>query len=407
MKYWRGYLIAGIIAAITFVINRLAATYSNLVDMVYPYLTRTVQTFLAEWSGGLDFCVWQVAAVVLILIALVTVVLMIVLRWNPIQWLGWILAGVACVWFLHTCIYGLNYHAGSLATDIRLNVTEYTLEELESATAYYRDLANGLADQVDRDSNGDVIYPEFEIMALQAGDGFEALTYDYSYSVFAGSKAPVKKLGWSKMYTSMGITGVTMGMTGEAAVNPEIPAVGIPFTMCHEMAHRMCIAIERDANFGAFLASMANPNKEFQYSAYFMAYLYCYDALYAQGSAEATTAAARIDAGVTENFRHDLDEYSRFYSENMKKSASKMANKVNDTYLKTSGDEEGIASYDQVTDLLVSWHIQQVVIPSQQEDAESVFDPYDESQVDLSGIVNALDKVPTGDTDKEPGTEGE
>ena len=96
MKYWRGYLIAAIIFVITNIIQKLAATYSDLVDMVYPYLTRTVQTFLAQWSGGMDFCVWQVAVVVLVLIALATVVLMIVLRWNPIQWLGWILTGIAC-----------------------------------------------------------------------------------------------------------------------------------------------------------------------------------------------------------------------------------------------------------------------------------------------------------------------
>lgn len=399
MKYWRGYLIAAIIAAITMVINRLASTYSNLVDMVYPYLTRTVQNFLAEWSGGLDFCVWQVAAVVLILITLVSIVLMIVLRWNPIQWLGWILTGAACVWLLNTCIYGLNYHAGPLSTDIRLNVTEYTLQELEDATAYYRDRANELADLVDRDGSGNVLYSDFEVLAQQAGDGFSVLTYDYSYSVFAGSRLPVKKLGWSNMYTSMGITGVTMGMTGEAAVNPETPAVALPFTMCHEMSHRMCIAIERDANFGAFLACQANSDKQFQYSAYFMAYRYCYDALYDQGSAEATTAAARLDAGVNENFRRDLDAYDQFFRDNVKKQSSKMANRINDTYLKTSGDEEGIASYDQVADLLVSWHIQQVVLPSQEEETNSVFDPYDETQVDLSGIVTALDKMQL--TDKE------
>ena len=61
---------------------------------------------------------------------------------------------------------------------------------------------------------------------------------------------------------------------------------------------------------------------------------------------------------------------------------------LNDTYLKTSGDEEGIASYGQVCDLLVSWHIQTVVLPSITVE-ESQFDPYDESQIDLSGIVNA------------------
>lgn len=400
MKYWRGYLIAAIIAAITMVINRLGSTYSKIVDMVYPYLTRTLQDFLCNWSGGLDFCIWQVAVVVMALLALVTIVLMIILRWNPIQWFGWILVGASCVWLLHTGIYGLNYHAGPISEDIRLNVTEYTLEELESATIYYRDRANDLADLVDRDGGGNVIFPEFEALALDAGNGFESLVLNKSYSIFAGSTDPVKKLGWSKMYTSMGITGVTMGITGEAAVNPEIPAVSLPFTMCHEMAHRMCIAIERDANFSAFLACDANTSTEFQYSGYFMAYLYCYEALYAEGSAEATTAAARIDSGVKTNLRYDLDSYNRFFHDNMDQKATKRANKINDRYLKVSGDEEGVASYSQVSDLLVSWHIQEVVLPSLQEEEISNFDPYDESQVDLSGIVNAKDQVVSEETEE-------
>ena len=366
MKYWRGYLIAAIIAAITHVIKKLAATYSDLVDMVYPYLTRTVQSFLAEWSGGLDFCVWQVAAVVLVLIALVSVVLMIILRWNPIQWLGWILTGVACIWFLYTGIYGLNYHAGPIATDIRLIVTEYTLEEMEHATIYYRDLANNLADQVQRDGSGDVIYPEFEVLAQQAGDGFRTLTYDYTYSIFAGSTLPVKKLGWADWYTAKGVSGKTMGITGEAAVNPDIPAVIMPYAMCREMCHRMCIANEEDSAFAAFLAGHANSSKEFQYSAYLMAYRYCYNALYNQGSADATTAAARIDSEANANLKHDLKVYDSFCK-----------GRTSDT------------SNSLVADLLVSWHIQQVVIPSQTDETESVFDPYDESQVDLSGIVNA------------------
>lgn len=366
MKYWRGYLIAAIIAAITHVIKKLAATYSDLVDMVYPYLTRTVQSFLAEWSGGLDFCVWQVAAVVLVLIALVSVVLMIILRWNPIQWLGWILTGVACIWFLYTGIYGLNYHAGPIATDIRLIVTEYTLEEMEHATIYYRDLANNLADQVQRDGSGDVIYPEFEVLAQQAGDGFRTLTYDYTYSIFAGSTLPVKKLGWADWYTAKGVSGKTMGITGEAAVNPDIPAVIMPYAMCREMCHRMCIANEEDSAFAAFLAGHANSSKEFQYSAYLMAYRYCYNALYDQGSADATTAAARIDSEANANLKHDLKVYDSFCK-----------GRTSDT------------SNSLVADLLVSWHIQQVVIPSQTDETESVFDPYDESQVDLSGIVNA------------------
>lgn len=391
MKYWFGYLVAGILAAITWALTQMAAKYTTLVDRIYPYLTRTIQNFLAQWSGGVDFLVWQLAVVLLIVAVLASLVLVIVLRKNLIQWLGWVLSGAMLIWLLHTGAYGLNYYAGPLADDLRLNVSEYTLQELEETTIYYRDQANALAAQMDRDSSGDLVFPDFDALAAQAGDGFETLTYDHSFSVFAGDTTPVKELGWADMYTSMGITGVTMPLTGEAAVNARIPVVALPFTMCHEMAHRMCIAVERDANFAAFLACSFNEDPVFQYSAYFMAYRYCYNALASVDGQEAAVAAARIAAGVEDQLAHDLNGYSTFFWENQSESATNLANTVNDAYIKTSGDESGVRSYGQVTDLLVSWHIQQIILPAQEDDAEEKFDPYDEDQVDLEGIVGALE----------------
>lgn len=392
MKYWRGYLVAAILGAITLGLTTLASKYSILVDMVYPYLTRTVQSFLATWSSGVDFCVWQVALVLLLVTVLSSLVLLLVLRWNFVQWLGWVLTGVMLVVFLHTGIYGLNYYAGPLANDIRLTVSEYTLQELQDATVYYRDLANQLADQMPRDDQGQLTYSSFSQLAQQAGEGFDVLTYEECYSVFAGSTDPVKELGWADMYTSMGITGMTMPITGEAAVNPQTPSVGLPFTMCHEMAHRMCIATERDANFAAFLACRANTSEEFQYSAYFMAYTYCYNALASVNSTEAAISSARIAAGVNDNFARDLNAYFDFFAANYDEKAGAFADTVNDTYLKASGNEGGITSYGEVCDLLVSLYIQEVVLPAEEEDAKSTFDPYDETQVDLSGIVGALPK---------------
>ena len=389
MKYWRGYLVAVILGAITWGLTLLAKKFTTLVDMVYPYLTRTISDFLADWSGGVSFCVWQVAVVLLVLIVLATVVLMIVLRWNFIQWLGWVLSGAMVICLLHTGLYGLNYYAGPLADDVRLTVRECTLEERQDAVVYYRDKANALANRLPRDHSGKLLYSSFGELAQQAGKGFEILTYEQCYPVFAGSRVPVKELGWADMYSSMGITGITMGITGEAAVNPQIPAVSLPFTMCHEMAHRMSIAVERDANFGAFLACRANPSLEFQYSAYFMAYLYALDSLASIDSPEATTAAARIATGVNDRFAQDLKAYSKFFDDNYDETATDIATFANDTYLKASGDE-GVGSYDNVGDLLVYLYVQEVVLPAQEEDAKSTFDPYDENQVDLEGIVGAL-----------------
>ena len=388
MKYLRGYLAAAIFGAITWILTRYGEKFSTLVDMIYPYVTRTLQNTLAQWSSQVDFCLWQLLAVVLGVIVLASIVLMIILKWNPISWFGWVLAAGCGIYMLHTLVFGLNYYAGDLSADIRMEASAYTLSELTEATEYYRDKANELALQVPRDNAGNLRFDSFETLANKAGDGFAYLTYDRKFSVFAGSTLPVKELGWADMYSSMGITGVTMGITGEAAVNPQIPAVSLPFTMCHEMAHRMCIASERDANFAAFLAASSNEDIQFRYSAYFMAYRYCYSALASVNTQAAATAAAQVLAGVGDTLKQDMASYNAFFQSRRSAAATKVADTANDTYLKASGEAAGVASYGQVCDLLVAWHIQEVVIPSLAVE-QNPFDPYDESNVDLSGIVNA------------------
>ncbi len=388
MKMLRGYIAAAIIGALAWVLTQFGERFTTLVDMIYPYVIRTMQGFLATWSGTVDMLIWQVLAVALGVVALGGLVVVIVMKWNPISWGGWVLAGVSVVWLLHTAMFGLNYYAGPLAEDIRLDVGRYSVSELAEATEYYRDKANELAAQVDRDSEGNVDFSEFHVLAGRAGEGFKTLTYDYSYPIFAGSTEPVKQLGWADMYTSMGITGFTCGITGEAAVNPQIPDVTLPFTMCHEMAHRMCIASEKDANFAAFLACSVHEDIQFRYSAYYMAYRYCYSALATAQSTNAAAAAVRIDSEVSDLLRRDLQYYDTFFNTKKDEKATKVADTVNDTYLKSSGESAGIASYGQVADLLVNWHIQQVVLP-ELTITIAPFDPYDETQVDLGGIVNA------------------
>lgn len=384
MRYWFGYLTAGIFAAITWVLMQFGQRFSTLVDMIYPYVIRTLQGMLAEWTSSVDFPVWQVLAVALGVLILASLVLMLILKWNPIQWAGWVLAVFSGLYMLNTMMWGLNYYAGTLAEDMRLEVASYNLEELTEATLYYRDKANDLAAQIPRDAAGNPDFADFAQLAQQAGDGFHTLTYTNHYSIFAGSVVPVKELGWADLYTSMGVTGVTFGMTGESAVNPNVPDVGLPFAMAHEMAHRMSIAPERDANFAAFLACTANSDPQFQYSGYLMAFRYCYTALTSVDAQGAVT----VSQGISQQLRGDMAGYTAFFDSRVSTTSSNLASSVNDAYLKLSGEEGGSDSYAEVCDLLVNWHIQTVVLPSITVE-DSPFDPYDETQVDLSGIVNA------------------
>jgi len=390
LKYWWGYLTAAIFAAFSWAMMQLGEKYSQLVDMVYPFLTRSVQGWLAQWSGAADALVWQVAVILFAILAIAGLVLLIIFKGNIVRYVGWVLAVVSIVFFLHTGIYGLNYYAGPIEDDLRLDVTDYVLSELEMATVFYRDQANALSGVVDRDASGDPDYPEFDDLAKQAGEGFRNLVLNNSYPVFAGDTSPVKELGWSDMYSSMGITGFTCFLTGEAAVNPQIPVQALPFTMCHEMAHRMCIAHEDDANFAGFLASAANSSPEFQYSAYFMAYRYCLTALNSQDPA----IASRVSKSESENLSRDLAAYNAFFHEKRDETATRLANTTNDTYLKVSGDSDGILSYGAVCDLLVNWYLDQYA--TEEDLGIPKFDPYDETQVDLTGLPNVVITETTG-----------
>ena len=357
MKYWRGYLVAAIVAACTWGLRAFSQAHSKLVDLIYPYVTRMMQGHLARWSGGVTFSVWQVLLYCGIVMLLALLVVMLVRHWNPVRLAGWILTVVSLVSFLNTVLYGLNEYAGPLAEDLRMETAGYscTAEDMEKAAAYYLDQANQLAGQVER-NGGSVKAESFDKLAAQAGNGFDHLVYEEGYSVFAGSKLPVKQMTGA----GKGTTGQTVALTGEATVNPNQPMTSLPFAMCHEMAHRMCIAVDRDADFAAFLACTANDAPAFRYAGYMMAYRACCDALERSGN---TSALARVTAGESDLLRRDMQEHANFFGNSPEMD-------------------------DALSELLGCWYVETQVLPTIQEE-ETPFDPTDKSQVDLSGIANA------------------
>lgn len=385
MKLWRGYLVAFILAAISWALVVFAKAHGVLVDMIYPYVTRLIISSMADWTGGMNFCLWQALLVGMVALGIVSVILMILFRWNPIQWGGWVLAVIMFFSTCHTVLYGLNQYASPLADDIQLDITGYTVSELNEATVYFRDKAKDLSVNIQRDDKGNPQLESFNTLASKAGDGYKVLAYDQALSVFAGSTAPVKKLSWHFLYSIGGHSGVTFPLTGEAAVNPSVPAAVLPFAMCKEMAHRMSIDDENDARFAAFLAGSNNPDPAFQYSAYLMAYMYCYDALASIPTSTAKAAANETAAGLTQNMRSDLRQYTKFFGE--RKVRANLKTIVSEPGTPDTEPDSFTAitfsEYSDVSDLLTSWYIQHFITPLHKEEVLP-FNPLDPNQVDLT-----------------------
>ena len=83
-----------------------------------------------------------------------------------------------------------------------------------------------------------------------------------------------------------------------------------------------------------------------------------------------------------------MTAYSQFFSSKRDQTATQVADTVNDTYLKVSGDGDGLASYGKVCDLLVNWYLSEFA--PKEEQGVPLFDPYDETQVDLTGLPHAV-----------------
>ena len=77
LKYWTGYLTAAILGAISWVLLQFGEKFTNLVDMVYPYVIRNVQNYLAQWTSVVEYPVWQVLAIVLAVLILATLVVLL------------------------------------------------------------------------------------------------------------------------------------------------------------------------------------------------------------------------------------------------------------------------------------------------------------------------------------------
>ena len=368
MKYWRGYLVAAIIGVCTFSFAAYAKTHRLLVDMIFPYISRMITGSTAEWSAAVPFLLWQALLIFAVLAFAAIIALTIILKWNFLRVSGWIAAVVSLVVFLHIGVFGINRYAGALADDIHLKVTSYEISELEDAAEYYLEEAKKAYSNLPADAAAGSA--DFNAFAKRAANGFQTLVYEEKMSVFAGSTVPVKKLGWKGYFTSNGLTGMTVNLTGEAAVNPDVPKALLPFAMCHEMAHRMSIFSDRDANFTAFLASTHNDDPYFVYSGYLNAYRYCLKALQSFSSEAAKAAVSGLQQKQGNLFKSDLSAIDSFYKKT-----------------------ESASDFRENVQLLVSWYIQEIYLPTHIDEEDTpMFDPLDEEQVDLGGYVNGPKK---------------
>ena len=344
------FILAAVIAVVTAALVAVAVYVPGFFDLYTP-ISQDIMAFLAGIFEPFPFACWQVILVLLVLLGLYTLIRDLYKKKGFFFWLSGLVCNLMVFVFAFVAIWGLNHFGPGIASHLNLDVGQYSVAQLEETTRYFARKASEYAPLVEREPDSDMAV-DFEAMGRTAGAAYTPLAEQYPF--FDGSDAPVKALFVDEAFRYMGITGIFVCYTGESAVSAGTYNAALPYTMCHEAAHRLSVTAEDEANFCAFLACHASEDVSFRYSGYYSALIHCYNALYKVNKDAATAIWYELDPLVVSDMRRANEHYDRYEGK-----VQDAATKVNNTYLKAFGQEEGVQSYGKAADLLIAWYLGQ------------------------------------------------
>jgi Protein of unknown function (DUF3810) len=340
---------ACVLVARTAASRRPAVVEDLYARRLYPAVARAV-SFV---TGRLPFSLAEVGVVVGLLAVLILSVRFVV-TWRRrarrplLLRMARLAAAAAGVVLAFDLLWGFNYDRQPVSILLHYDVSPGRPEDLAA-------LARDLIAEASRLREG---LPEDEHGVLRLADG-RGGALERARLGFAGKtlgRLPVpavagrpKLVLLSPAMSYLGIAGIFIPFTCEANVNSTLPEWEIPFTAAHELAHQRGFAREEEANYVGYLACRAHPDRDFQYSGVFRASLYALAAL-AHVDRE---AYGRLRDGLSDALRRDLAALAAWHLRYASR-LSEVQERVNDTYLKTQGQAQGVQSYGQVVDLLLA-----------------------------------------------------
>lgn len=352
MKALSRLIAAAVLLALTAALVLLAKYTPDLFSRWYPGFSQGILGAIGSVSEQVRLPLWEIGVAALV----VLFVFLLVRAVKKKRFFRWVANLVLLASFL-LCSFVAFWGAGHMLPTLSeriVTLKDSTAAELYAATAYYAACLDAMAPEMTRDAEGKVLMGEFEDLVDKAEESFESLAEHCP--VIPEADFAVKELLVGDLFGYMGITGVFVPVTAESTVSPHTYPSSLPYTICHEMGHRVGACAEEDANFLAFLACVEQEDPRFRYSAAFNAFIYCYNALYEISP----PAAGKVWKTMTPLAQSDVALANAHY-EPYEGKVQEAAQKVNDTYLKTAGQEAGVRSYGLVSDALIAWYRENVV----------------------------------------------
>lgn len=251
-------------------------------------------------------------------------------------------AAASFLYFLFILSWGLNYNRFTAFEVFGLSRQEVTEDMLFEIGYELLDMLNGLAPDIDDvDLSVDKVIKRGNIGYYRLQD---------EYPELGGSYSQAKPVAMSLIMSWFQIWGMYSPYTFEANINTMIPKAMLPSTIAHELAHKRGFAREDEANFIAFLTCINHNDAAYQYSGYLLAFINIRNALARTNRDKAALITAALDQKVIGH----LDEITRF-NQKYKGVLDELSGKINDMFLKSNRQPDGVLSYGRMVDLIAAY----------------------------------------------------
>lgn len=265
-----------------------------------------------------------------------------------------IICVASVMFFLFAIFDGIYYYRYDFSYYAGLKEEKSTKEELFMVGTDLIKQANELREGLNNEDNNGVfaLKHDYRTLARNGRTAYKKLAKHYP--VFKGHYGLSKELLSSKYVSYTEIVGIYVPFTLETHNDTDIVDYNIPSDMCHELAHLHGFIREDEANFIGYLACIYSGDREFMYSGILQAYIAVENALYSTDKDMTLEMSSKISEKVLRDMTANSEYWNRIESSKIGNDVSQKAEKINDTYIKANGEEEGVKSYGLMVNLLVS-----------------------------------------------------
>lgn len=293
---------------------------------------------------------------------------------------AWTVLAVCLIMTLN-CI--ILYHASSFSERyFGEDDGEYTSVELVTMYNMVAEECNRLAEVMERDESGMVVYIGADGTEISRRDGENwsgglGCMADEARELMQGLGAVYPQLdGWyprpkamvfSDFMCQQYMQGYYFPFSMEANYNDVMHILNIPSTMCHELAHLKGFIYEDEASFIGYLACVRSENTFFQYAGYLSVLNYLYNDICKLEKENPDTFAKTVDeiqpVTVSKQVWEDNvfvsdEEWERINGKALidTEVVDKAADVFIDVNLKVNGVSDGKVSYSRVVKLLLQYY---------------------------------------------------